>query len=812
MAATHPATRYTMQFVGNPTTAAAKCKAMAKGGPLLIAPDQVLSAMLPDALDRTTHAPNVVINMIDVQSALVGGIVFEPGVMESGVHFSVETARWMQLLKDMTDAGFAFEPVPGEMAKAWPEVSLRLVEAAKNLPLEKRLIKAADVLFDGNQDDAATGTWYDWMAPSMLVSGEGGPEVLAQFQALLPNAMYAGTDYGRKGDSFKATLEQIECSVGRDISSLDNRAKAAAVAAWTKRTRPPKLLIPWVGDPMEEVERRAQPTVAGRFEPLFNMGWHRITELRKLWPEEMDDPADTAGALASGLGVAGLENGLTPQAISALLTALRNYASFAASSTNAGRSADVLRAYRSAASADKNGETLTIDAKAQLQGDASFQQLKAKVEGIGIDDHSAIVTAMLESDHGAGLLFLNGRMNHDKFWKERAGARTEASIQTVFNNAVSYTTAGEAADWGAILPEGVGKRLVSGDFAVNWWDMLKSVVAKREGKHMAEKITTRLRGKPPKAVFSDEEAMRMMEKSARACMDLLMPGRGANSFAAVWQQVARMASSIHNLPASCEPAVGLRARLEDAAMQVMRCPQDRFKAMLATPANAVRRVTVFIIDGQALNAINAVKDHLKRIMQEVDDGMHGHAKDRKNNRGREAEWQWEDPKRHKPTEQLVWGSAAVSLGIMSNAEGTKICFGTRLHVFEQAPDIKANCVACFVDGKQRDKWCPTPNKCWKHGGEHAHAAIESGQCRAIDANTAADFSWDEMTVTIAEASKRLQLPLVRREGGREGGGKGAGAAGGKGKGGGRGKGKGGGKGGGKGKGKGGYPFARQSSQ
>ena len=42
----------------------------------------------------------------------------------------------------------------------------------------------------------------------------------------------------------------------------------AAVAAWTKRTRPPKLLVPWVENPMEEIERRAQPTAAGRYEPL----------------------------------------------------------------------------------------------------------------------------------------------------------------------------------------------------------------------------------------------------------------------------------------------------------------------------------------------------------------------------------------------------------------------------------------------------------------------------------------------------------------------------------------------------------------
>ena len=52
----------------------------------------------------------------------------------------------------------------------------------------------------------------------------------------------------------------------------------------------------------------------------------------------------------------------------------------------------------------------------------------------------------------------NNKFNHEKYWKERAGARTEASVQGVFNAAVSFTTAGDTAEWGAILPEGLGKR------------------------------------------------------------------------------------------------------------------------------------------------------------------------------------------------------------------------------------------------------------------------------------------------------------------------------------------------------------------
>ena len=46
---TPTATRYEMTLVGKPTTTSAKAKALAAGGPLLVAPDHVLAVMLPDA-------------------------------------------------------------------------------------------------------------------------------------------------------------------------------------------------------------------------------------------------------------------------------------------------------------------------------------------------------------------------------------------------------------------------------------------------------------------------------------------------------------------------------------------------------------------------------------------------------------------------------------------------------------------------------------------------------------------------------------------------------------------------------------------
>ena len=68
-------TRYEMTLVGKPTTNNAKAKALAAGGPLVVAHDHVLAAMLPDALDRTTHAPHVVVRASDMHGACVGGLL-----------------------------------------------------------------------------------------------------------------------------------------------------------------------------------------------------------------------------------------------------------------------------------------------------------------------------------------------------------------------------------------------------------------------------------------------------------------------------------------------------------------------------------------------------------------------------------------------------------------------------------------------------------------------------------------------------------------------------------------------------------------
>ena len=384
----------------------------------------------------------------------------------------------------------------------------------KALPAEKRTISAADVIYDGSKDDAQTGTWYDWLTPAVLMASGGGMPALAQFRAIARNGFCKETDGGRKADDFTDLLTQISGSVGRDVSAISQAGQAAAVAAWVRKTQPPSNFTVYISNPTVEVERRAAESIAERFEPLFIVGWRgAYPSLSELWPKEVTEVTTQTAGLASCLGAGGLDGGVTPQGMTALITVLNEYKAFATSGDNEARTVEVVRAYKQAASGHK--EEMSADAKAELQSDSAFQKFKADVEACGGGDYVAMAKAMLKSEHGAGLLFLNGKFAHDKFWKERLGARTSAAVATCFNQQVSTNTASEAMEWGAILPEDTPKKLTAGKFTFNWWTAFQSVIAKREGTHVAARIEKRLQGKPASTVFSDAEAMRLLSVCSR---------------------------------------------------------------------------------------------------------------------------------------------------------------------------------------------------------------------------------------------------------------------------------------------------------
>ena len=145
-------------FAGNPSTNAAKLKALAHGGPLVVATDHRLHAMMPDAFNDAANAGKTVL-MADFEAMFMDAMLIDAEVTKDGVHFVVLPARYKQLLTDVGSTGnMDWSAIQGNMDEVLPLAKERFVPVIKALPAEKRTITAADVIYDGSKDDAQTGT------------------------------------------------------------------------------------------------------------------------------------------------------------------------------------------------------------------------------------------------------------------------------------------------------------------------------------------------------------------------------------------------------------------------------------------------------------------------------------------------------------------------------------------------------------------------------------------------------------------------------------------------------------------------------
>jgi hypothetical protein len=397
--------KYDFKHVGNPRVNDDKIKSMTANGPLLVAQDQLMAAMAPGAFDTSAHAPAVTIESSDLFALLGPHLSLSADVAKKGIHFITKPAFWALLFEAMDNTGNEWPALPGGRDEIMPKLAGTLAKIIIDVPIDKRTIDTGDVMYDGDPNDAGTGTWFDKCTPAMLMEGGGSMEVLAQLKALIPNHYNKDADAGRGSDEFKAVVAQIESAVGRDVSQATPQVQAAAVVTFFKRTRPPAGLTPYNTEPMLEIERRAAPTIAARFEPLFLTGWRRAyTTLDKLWPQTVNDIVTETLALATSLGVATQAEGLTPHAMAALVTALNEYKAFATSATNAARTAEVVKAHKRAANG-KTGEA-SPEEQAQMQADTKFQAFKKMIAAVDVNDHAQIAKKMLTAEHPAGLLFL----------------------------------------------------------------------------------------------------------------------------------------------------------------------------------------------------------------------------------------------------------------------------------------------------------------------------------------------------------------------------------------------------------------------
>jgi hypothetical protein len=406
-----------------------------------------------------------------------------------------------------------------------------------------------------------TGTLYDWLAPAAICKGNGGMALFVALRSLTPGCRSARADDGRSKDQFESIIKQMETSVGRDISASPQSAQAAAVTEWLKRTRPPAgyvVVIEDYADVTVEIERRAGRTVAERFEPLFEKHWRTATatSLSVLWPTQPTEGAvDATKAVAIRLEVCGTADGLTPQAVLSLDGLVTELLPFVTGGLNAVRTTEICKAFK-ARSDVKAADDISTDAQSQLLLNGAYQSLRTDVSACGTD-YTAMAKVLMKAEHAAGILFLQGSVAHDRFWKERKGARTEAC----FDSAVSIDTAGKAKEWGTIVPTGTAKAFVSGRFTMDWWTACAPVVGKRLGAHVVAAIDAKTTKLPAKSFWADSEQLRLSESTARAYMAIIgFGGAAPDSFPSFYRKVLMLAETINNLPKRFKPRQGLTYR------------------------------------------------------------------------------------------------------------------------------------------------------------------------------------------------------------------------------------------------------------
>ena len=208
-----------------------------------------------------------------------------------------------------------------------------------------------------------------FIRPVILIGQDDGLDCLVQFQNMMQCA-YNNTE--RTGVTFTSLRDQMEKAPGKDLDGLPDMAKAATVAGWVRATRPPKEVATFVDLDFasSEIARRALPSAADRFRPLFEAKWRTgYAALSDLWPEEMDGAtaAEMAAALAASLDIrTGGEALIGPAALAlnalvgTLLPVMEQKAS------NAERTEALRAAHRKAQRSDTDGEKMTLDAEGEL--------------------------------------------------------------------------------------------------------------------------------------------------------------------------------------------------------------------------------------------------------------------------------------------------------------------------------------------------------------------------------------------------------------------------------------------------------------
>ena len=224
-------TKYAFSLAGAPRNKTARMKALAGTGPLHVAKDQhMIAKMVPTACEEIDDSTMSI--ALNVMNAMIfsEALILHRDICDGGMHFAVTIARLSQLVKDLDDDGFDFDPINGGMHVAIPKAMTRLRDGIMKLTVEQRTIAAEDVEYDGEYDNAATGEWYDWVTPGLLMSDGAGMTAVNAFLRLTPYSFYGGNEEGRGSSEFADNIANIEAK-GRDIDPAQPTGHTGAALA-----------------------------------------------------------------------------------------------------------------------------------------------------------------------------------------------------------------------------------------------------------------------------------------------------------------------------------------------------------------------------------------------------------------------------------------------------------------------------------------------------------------------------------------------------------------------------------------------------
>ena len=788
---------------------------------MLLHKEHVLAQALPDCIDDSAGSNNqvgVTQHLLTFISVPFFKIAFE--VLDNHIGWAISAARLSKWFASLSNADVDWSPTSPT------ELRTRISDRVSAIPADELKLDFTDLcLISGALPNSNSDTFFDEVYGRQLVRKGDDGSLLAEAKLLMP-CHYREQD--RTADPFVEYINQTLSLLRQGTADLSDKAQAAEFVRMMRATRSPPGFEIYVEpeDAAEEIARRFAPTQAEQFAPTFEAVWRtKYPNLSKVLKQAI------SGTEARSIVITMLKSmdhgdSLVQSAVAALEPALNDYVAMLETpdytdKSNAERAHAVRQAYKSAsskrASSDTKDDSLSSEASATLFGNSAFKELRQSAEACGNDDPVKMVATLLTHPHAAGVLFVRGKSINQEYWRQHTAVRSDAVLSAHFNAAVCYDYAGTARqDWGVIVTDSTIKKIMTGVYAhTDVWGMLSPIIEKQDGKFVADALD-----KDATAFWSDSRRLDLATSPWRRLFAAIgYSGREEGS--AVWfmHHVKLMAHSIDSVPDSVPQKPGLKLRLQTLAETAVREFTSAWRTTLATPMDAAVRQAQFVSDGgQARTMIEAMLKRIARVREEVEEGLHGTSFDSDMNKLSGEKRATYDgyhnlpgeagSKKPKTVSDSIWGSATQAYGMYML--GNTIAYHNNQVKLSTAPPLDKHCIACFVSGTARNKWCPTPAKCWRNKGSAAHARVDGfpdSTCLATPLPK--DFDWAAATCI---AKPRGSAP--GEWSGAKGRGAGGKGAGGKGRGADRGS-KGAGRGGKGGKGdygkggKGGSAFARQ---